>query len=101
MSRRSEEHIMGNLQTERNFGQELLHEIRERRLLHVLTNRFDYSEIQRLKRADRTETLAIFQGTEYAIIQALKSKAPKEVVDMFQQAEETRANISPIFMIGF
>lgn len=86
---------MADKSTDRDYGKQLLEEVRGRGVLHVLTNRFGYDELQQLKQADRAETLALFQGDAFSVIQAIKTKSASEVADMFEQSENDKSKMPP------
>lgn len=92
---------MTKLQTENDFGQQLYRELRNHKLLHILTNRFNYSDIQRLKRADREATIMLFTGAEFSVVQALKSSTASEVAEMFWHVEQERAKVGPTTFLCF
>jgi predicted alpha/beta superfamily hydrolase len=76
------------------YGAELLAEIRKINRLDLVTGKFDYEAIQRLKQADRDATLKLFQGSSYAFLQLIKTKQPAEVVQALVESQQQYASTS-------
>jgi len=83
-------------QNEKTFGSRLYSELRELSGYDLITGIMDYKAIQKLKIANREETLKLFQGSSYEVIQLLKRQEPedvaKQLVANFHQANEQAAN---------
>ena len=83
------------------FGAELLAELRRHRRLDLLTRKFSYNAIQALKQADRAETLRLFQGSSYALIQLIKTETPTKVAQaMVQSQKDDGAAAAMIIMMS-
>jgi len=75
----------------RAFGALLYAELRRLSGYDFITEIMDYNAIQALKKADRESTLKLFQGSNYEVIQVLKTAEPEEAADyLVKKWEETR-----------
>ncbi len=70
------------------FGLALCEELKAAGRLDVLTRRFDYAALQKLRAADREATVKLFQGSPYEVLQALKALAPAEVARYLIQTHD-------------
>ena len=61
------------------FGQRLYGELRQLTGYNLITGIMDYKAIQQLKVADRDDTLKLFRGSGYEVIQLLKTGEPEDV----------------------
>ena len=75
----------------RTYGERLYAELRRLSGYDFITEIMDYNAIQALKKADRESTLKLFQGSNYEVIQILKTAEPEEAADyLVKKWEETR-----------
>ena len=81
------------------FGSLLYAELRKQSGYDLMTGLMDYKAIQRLKVSDRTETLKLFSGSSYEVIQLLQTFEPEDAArrlvakakDAKQQATDSGA----------
>lgn len=73
--------------------------MRKLQSIDPLTRRFNYEAIQALKQADRAATLKLFQGSSYALIQLIKTKAPADVAQALVQAQNDDAAAATIIVM--
>lgn len=79
------------------FGWLLYAELQKQSGYDLITSLMDYKAIQQLKVSDRTETLKLFSGSSYEVIQLLKTCEPEDAArhlvakanDAKQQATDT------------
>jgi len=79
------------IEPDQDFGNQLCEAFRAAGRLDFVTRRFNYNAIQRLKKADREQTLMLFQGTTWGVLQQLKSDSPQQVVEYFLEQERRQA----------
>ena len=73
------------------YGERLYAELRRLSGYDFITEIMDYNAIQALKKADRESTLKLFYGSNYEVIQILKTAEPKEAADyLVKKWEESR-----------
>lgn len=92
--------------TEQPFGGRLYSEIRQRSGYDLITGIMDYKAIQQLKIADRDTTLHLFRGSNYEVIQLLKTSEPEDVASHLvakweeaRQAGASNAASTILFMV--
>lgn len=61
------------------FGNRLLAELKAAQQFDFVIRKLNYDAIQKLKRADREETVKLFLGSSYDVLQVIKSKEPAEI----------------------
>jgi hypothetical protein len=61
------------------FGSRLLVELKATDQFDFITSKMNYDAIQKLKRADREETVKLFLGSSYDVLQVIKTKEPAEI----------------------
>lgn len=84
------------------YGAELLEALKRAGHASRVTSRMDYAAIQKLKAADRQGTAKLFRGSDYVLIQEIKTKSPEEVVELIerQAAQQARAAASSVTING-
>ncbi len=83
------------------FGARLCEELKKFGRFDLITRRFDYGAIQRLKAADRDATVKLFQGSPYELLQMLKTLAPKEMaLQLIQLHNAAATNAAITGMMG-
>ena len=60
------------------FGGRLYSELRQLSGYDLITGIMDYRAIQQLKASDRDDTLKLFRGSSYELIQLLKTAEPED-----------------------
>jgi hypothetical protein len=78
------------------FGARLCEELKKFGRFDLITRRFDYGAIQRLKAADRDATVKLFQGSPYELLQMLKALAPNEAAQRLIQLHNAAATNAAI-----
>ena len=63
----------------KTFGGRLYSELRQLSGYDLITAIMDYKAIQQLKVSDRDDTLKLFRGSGYEVIQLLKTGEPEDV----------------------
>ena len=77
------------------FGGRLYSELRQLSGYDLITGIMDYKAIQQLKVSDRDDTLKLFRGSSYEVIQMLKTGEPEDVArHLVAKAEEVKKAIS-------
>ena len=69
------------------YGARLFAELKR---LDILVSKFNYETIERLKRANRTETAHLFRASDDDVLEQINTREPKEVVQ-FVMEKATRA----------
>ena len=64
---------------DQTFGERLYSEMRKQSGYNLITAIMNYNAIQQLKVSDRHDTLKLFSGSGYEIIQLLKNGEPEDV----------------------
>lgn len=73
------------------FGGRLYSELRQLSGFNLITGIMDYKAIQQLKVSDRDDTLKLFRGSGYELIQLLKTGEPEDVARyLVAKAEEVK-----------
>lgn len=90
-------------QENRTFGQSLLDELKSRGGLSIITSRMDFAQIQDFKKMNREEAIKIFEGSDYATLQILKTESPAEISTCLIQNAEKAVNgfTTSLFILGF
>ena len=73
------------------FGHQLFEALKRAGLAAIVTSRLDYAGVQRLKQADRAKTVKLFWGSDYALIQRLKTETPEELAVYLKKVSEEAA----------
>ena len=79
------------------YGARLFAELKRR---DILVSKFDYDAIERLKRANRDETVQFFRASDDDALQQLRTREPKEVVQYVVE-KANRANQDVTFLLPF
>ena len=88
------------------FGGRLYSELRQLSGYDLITGIMDYKAIQQLKASDRNDTLKLFRGGSYKLIQLLKTAEPEDVARyLVAKAKEvtnddTGLEVAILMMIG-
>jgi hypothetical protein len=87
-----------------SYGARLFAEFKKLTGFDVLAAKCHYEAFRRLKVADRDQTIALFAGSDYAVLHRLKNQEPEDVAQ-FIAAESARAakdaaNASAILLLG-
>ena len=81
----------------RPFGLLLYEELKRLGRGALVTGSMKYDGIQRLKGADRAETLQLFHGSNYAATQRIKNDSPEDLAAyMNEQAEEAERQAADV-----
>ena len=73
------------------FGGRLYSELRQLSGYDLITGIMDYKTIQQLKVSDRDDTLKMFRGSSYEVIQLLKTGEPEDAARyLVAKAEEAK-----------
>jgi hypothetical protein len=73
------------------FGGRLYSELRQLSGYDLITGIMDYKAIQQLKVSDRDDTLKLFRGSSYEVIQLLKTGEPEDAARyIVAKAEEAK-----------
>ena len=73
------------------FGGLLYAELRKQSGYDVITGLMDYKAIQQLKASDRADTLKLFSGSSYEVLQLLKTCEPDDAArHLVAKAEEAK-----------
>ena len=73
------------------FGGRLYSELRKLSGYDLITGIMDYKAIQQLKVSDRDDTLMMFRGSSYEVIQLLKAGEPEDAARyLVAKAEEAK-----------
>ena len=83
-----------------HFGAELYEALKRLGLGGMVTSRFNYEAIQRLKAADRAGTAELFRGSAYVLIQRIKTGTPDEVATMLAIQAQVQARNAAILFSG-
>src|SRR5687768_2752843 len=70
------------------YGGRLCEALKELSRFDLITRKLNYDAIQRLKTADRAETVKLFRGSCYEFLQLIKTKEPAEVAAQLIQKEK-------------
>ena len=74
-----------------SFGGRLYSELRQISGYDLITGIMDYKAIQQLKVSDRADTLKLFRGSDYEVIQLLKTSEPEVAARyLVAKAEEAK-----------
>ena len=86
------------------FGLTLYEQLRRLHRGSIVTQRMKFADVQRLKSADRSETLRLFHGSSYETIQHIKQDSPHALaaylVKQAEEAERQNRELSTIFMFA-
>ena len=75
------------------FGGRLYSELRKLSGYDLITGIMDYDAIQQLKVADRDDTLKLFRGSSYEVIQLLQTGEPEDAArHLVSKAGEAKQN---------
>ena len=73
------------------FGGRLYSELRQLSGYDLITGIMDYKAIQQLKASDRDDTVKLFRGSSYEVIQLLKTGEPEDAAGyLVAKAEEAK-----------
>jgi len=73
------------------FGGRFYSELRQLSGYDLITGIMDYKAIQQLKVSDRDDTLKLFRGSSYEVIQLLKTNEPEDAARyLVAKAEEAK-----------
>jgi len=72
-------------ETDATFGLELYEELRRQGGYSLVTALLNYSGIQRLKAASREEVVELFRGSDYLVLQRIRTDTPRELAAFLQQ----------------
>lgn len=82
------------------FGGRLYSELRQLSGYDLITGIMDYKAIQQLKASDRNDTLKLFRGSSYEVIQLLKTAEPEDAArDLVAKAKEARNDLEALNLI--
>lgn len=73
------------------FGLRTWRALKERDSQGLITSRLPYATVQKLKAADRFETIALLGRPDYEALQRLKAASPEELVELYLKAAEAAA----------
>lgn len=88
-----------SLETE-PFGSRLLAELKAAQQFDFVISKLNYEAIQKLKRADREETVKLFLGSSYDVLQMIKTKEPAEVAAYLAQQKAQDAEAAAAIICG-
>lgn len=72
------------------FGRALFESLGRLHGGEILTRRMKYGDIQELKNAKREQTLGLFAGSSFEVLQRIKKDSPEELAEFrVNQADET------------
>ncbi len=79
------------------FGRALCEEVKALGRLDVLTRRFDYAALQKLRAADREATVKLFLASPYEVLQALKTLAPGDAARYLVQKHDAATAAAGVY----
>ena len=83
------------------YGAQLYAELRKLTGYDLLVRNFSYEAIQQLKQADRQQTLKLFQGSSYPVLQQIKTEDPASVAAyLLEQARLAQSNTTTAILIS-
>ncbi len=87
---------------ERPFGFELYEELKSHSQGGVITTTLLYADIQRLKAADRAQTVEIFGGSDSETMRRIQEGSAQEVVGyLVEVAEKAHSGESILDVVGY
>ena len=75
------------------YGARLYTELKK---LDVVVSRFNYATIERLKQANRSETIRLFRASDDDVLQQLRTREPEEVVRYVVEKANRVSECTPI-----
>jgi hypothetical protein len=82
------------------FGNRLLAELKAAQQFDFVISKLNYDAIQQLKRADRDETVKLFWGSSYDVLEVIKTKEPAEVAAYLAERKAQDAEAAAAILCG-
>lgn len=81
------------------YGARLYAELKK---LDIVVSKFNYETIERLRRANRNETIQLFRASDDDVLQQIRSREPREVVQyVVEKANRASQDMPFPFIWGF